>query len=144
MGADGAGGVGAGGGGCFDNLKNLLYRNDDQLQFMRIHKPNWVAQSTSPLAVIVQDTAHAARSVQGLFPDLCLQAALFAGGCRAPHWSDCSPPVRVEKASLSGNDFLVLVTAGSTVGICCSIYCAECPVNHAREGRDFGNTGRRR
>lgn len=79
----------------FTNLPQRLH----QLRFMRIHKPNWVAQSTSPLGVIVQNTAHAARSVQGLFPDLCLQAALFAGGCRVPHWSDCSPPVRVEKAS---------------------------------------------
>lgn len=77
---------------------------------MRIHKPNWVAQSTSPLGVIVQNTAHAARSVQGLLPDLCLQAALFAGGCRVPHWSDCSPPVRVEKASCSRGSVFVIYT----------------------------------
>lgn len=89
---------------------------------MRIHKPNWVAQSTSPLGVIVQDTAHAARSVQGLLPDLCLQAALFAGGCRVPHWSDCSPPVRVEKASCSRGSVFVIRSIYTMTSVYVRIY----------------------
>lgn len=67
---------------------------------MRIYRPLWVTKGVSPLANIVQDTAHAARSVQGLLPDLCHQAAFFAGGCRLPHWSDCSPPPRLEKVEV--------------------------------------------
>lgn len=68
---------------------------------MRIYRPQWVTKGASPLEQIVQDTAHAAWSVQGLFPDLCHQAALAAGGCRLPYWSDCKPPPRVEKVGVS-------------------------------------------
>ncbi|CAM9886623.1 unnamed protein product, partial [Hapterophycus canaliculatus] len=64
---------------------------------MRIYRPRWVTGRSSPLTLVVQDTAHAARNVQGLFPDLCHQAAFVAGGCGVPYWSECNPPARVEK-----------------------------------------------
>lgn len=64
---------------------------------MRMYRPRWLTKGASPLGTIVQDTAHAARSVQGLVPDLCHQAALVAGGCQLPYWPDCRPPPRVEK-----------------------------------------------
>lgn len=64
---------------------------------MRIYRPRWVISGGSPLGLIVQDTADAARSVQGLVPDLCRQAAFIAGGCRLAYWSECNPPPRVEK-----------------------------------------------
>eukprot|EP00752_Nemacystus_decipiens_P005185 g4705.t1 len=78
-------------------VRATLFRLRYQLRFMRIYRPRWVTKGLSPLALIVQDTAHAARSVQGLLPDLCHQAAFFAAGCRLPYWADCSPPPRLEK-----------------------------------------------
>ncbi|CAN0006548.1 unnamed protein product [Scytosiphon promiscuus] len=68
-----------------------------ELRFMRIYRPRWVTGKSSPLTLVVQDTAHAARNVQGLFPDLCHQAAFVAAGCGVPYWSECNPPPRVEK-----------------------------------------------
>ncbi len=69
---------------------------------MRIYRPRWVTKAAPPLALIVQDTAHAARSVEGLLPDLCHQAAFFAGGCRLPYWPSCNPPPRIEKVKRFG------------------------------------------
>ncbi|CAN0386229.1 unnamed protein product, partial [Ectocarpus fasciculatus] len=78
-------------------VRATLFRLRYQLRFMRIYRPRWVIRGGSPLGLIVQDTADAARSVQGLVPDLCRQAAFIAGGCRLAYWSDCNPPPRVEK-----------------------------------------------
>ncbi|CAN0041482.1 unnamed protein product, partial [Ectocarpus sp. 4 AP-2014] len=78
-------------------VRATLFRLRYQLRFMRIYRPRWVTRGGSPLGLIVQDTADAARSVQGLVPDLCRQAAFIAGGCRLAYWSECNPPPRVEK-----------------------------------------------
>lgn len=50
----------------------------------------------------MQDTVEAARSVQGIFPDLCQQVAFVAMGCQLPYWSECNPPPHVEKVRLEG------------------------------------------